>query len=369
MVPVALAVVGDVYPERTAGAALGTLGAIETIGWVWGPLYGAMLVRLLRGSGSSGSTSRSRDRRHGRVVVGARRPRPARHGARIDWVGAVLLDGHARVAEPRAARLGRDPERQRARRADRRRAAPTCAGCTRLRSSPAIAFVWHAAHSPTTRSSTARAVPRPQPPRSRCSSTSSSAPALVIAMVDVPLFINAVEVDLERSAVIAGWVLSALTAAMAVASYVGGRLTERTWYGPPVLLGLALATVAYACDGAHVGRRHLLRRSSPSSSRCSAPASASPSRRRLAPSSTRPGRPAWRGGRARDGRPPARLQRRAVGAHGVGPGPLQRSARDIDLPPITDPGFESALRAAPGDADRHGDRRDVPRPPSSRPSA
>ena len=47
MVPVALAVVGDVYPEGRRARALGTLGAIETMGWVWGPLYGAMLVRFL----------------------------------------------------------------------------------------------------------------------------------------------------------------------------------------------------------------------------------------------------------------------------------------------------------------------------------
>ena len=47
MVPVALAVIGDVYPEGRRARALGTLGAIETMGWVWGPLYGAMLVRLL----------------------------------------------------------------------------------------------------------------------------------------------------------------------------------------------------------------------------------------------------------------------------------------------------------------------------------
>ena len=73
--------------------------------------------------------------------------------------------------------------------------------------------------------------------------------ALVIAMVDVPIFINAVEVDVERSAVAAGWVLSALTAAMAVASYVGGRITESTWYRPPVLVGMALTTSAYLTMG------------------------------------------------------------------------------------------------------------------------
>jgi len=68
-------------------------------------------------------------------------------------------------------------------------------------------------------------------------------------MVDVPLFVNVVELDIERSAVISGWVLSALTAAMAISSYVGGQLTERTWYRPPVVAGLGGATVAFVLMG------------------------------------------------------------------------------------------------------------------------
>jgi len=47
MVPVAMAVIGDVYPPQNRATALGTLGAIDTAGWVWGPLYGALLVRFL----------------------------------------------------------------------------------------------------------------------------------------------------------------------------------------------------------------------------------------------------------------------------------------------------------------------------------
>jgi MFS family permease/prefoldin subunit 5 len=73
---------------------------------------------------------------------------------------------------------------------------------------------------------------------------------LVIAMVDVPLFVNSVEIDLDRAAVISGLILSAMTAAMAVASYLGGHLTERTWFKPPVLLGLSMASGAYAWMGA-----------------------------------------------------------------------------------------------------------------------
>jgi MFS family permease len=38
LVPVSLAVVGDAYEESKRARALGVLGAIDTLGWVWGPL-------------------------------------------------------------------------------------------------------------------------------------------------------------------------------------------------------------------------------------------------------------------------------------------------------------------------------------------
>ena len=94
--------------------------------------------------------------------------------------------------------------------------------------------------------------------------------ALVIAMVDVPLFVNAVEVDLERSAVVAGWILSALTAAMALLSYIGGRVTERTWYGPPIVHRSRRGHARLHAHGPHVGRRHAV----PGARRCNSPCSA-----------------------------------------------------------------------------------------------
>ncbi|MDJ0962426.1 MAG: MFS transporter, partial [Acidimicrobiia bacterium] len=46
LVPVGMAVVGDAFETGRRARALGILGAIDTLGWVWGPLYGAMLVRF-----------------------------------------------------------------------------------------------------------------------------------------------------------------------------------------------------------------------------------------------------------------------------------------------------------------------------------
>jgi MFS family permease len=47
LIPVGMAVVGDMYREPRRARALGLLAGIGTLGWVWGPLYGALLVRFL----------------------------------------------------------------------------------------------------------------------------------------------------------------------------------------------------------------------------------------------------------------------------------------------------------------------------------
>jgi MFS family permease len=73
---------------------------------------------------------------------------------------------------------------------------------------------------------------------------------LIVAMVDVPLFVNlVVETSLEEAAVMSGWVLSGLTAAMAVMSYLGGVATERTWYRPVIMAGLVVTGIGFLVVG------------------------------------------------------------------------------------------------------------------------
>lgn len=252
MVPVALAVVGDVYREPRRARALGTLGAIETMGWVWGPIYGAALVRFFDWRlqfwlnvplGLVGLAA----------VWWALADLDGRARAhRIDWVGALLLT--TALVCLNLALLG-SAEVQSVQGLDQL----TGNGGTDLRMLYPVAlvtgvlFVWQQRRSAD-----------PLIDRAMFRSTTSSTrlvtaalivnlvigAALVIAMVDVPLFVNAIEVDLERSAVTSGWVLSALTASMAVASYLGGRLTERVSYRLPVLVGVALSAVGFGLMGA-----------------------------------------------------------------------------------------------------------------------
>jgi len=254
MLPVALAVVGDAYPEGTRARALGTLGAIETLGWVWGPLYGAVLVRLLSwqwqfwlnvplavvGLAASWWALAG----HDRATV---RPR-------IDWLGAVLLT--VTLVALNVALLG-SAEIQ------------SVSGLEQLTGGGTdttwlypVAIAALIGFVVAERQAGRRSVePLLDPALFRLGDRHGRnlvvalvvnflvGAALVIAMVDVPLFVNAVEVELERSAVVAGAILSALTAAMAVTSYVGGRLTQRWWYRPPLLAGVALATGAYLWMG------------------------------------------------------------------------------------------------------------------------
>jgi EmrB/QacA subfamily drug resistance transporter len=250
MVPVALAVVGDVYPVEKRARALGTLGAIETLGWVWGPLYGAMLVRFLSWrwqfwlniplaiAGLIAVWWALADHDRARRRVG------------VDWLGAIFLT--IALVSLNVALLG-SAEVQSVTGLDEL----TGNDGTDLRILCPVAlvagvgFVWQQRRvrrrggDPLIDTELFRG----RNVRVALIVNFLVGAALVIAMVDVPLFINAVELDLERSAVISGWILSSLTAAMAIASYVGGRVTERTWYGPPIIIGLFAATVIYAVMG------------------------------------------------------------------------------------------------------------------------
>jgi MFS family permease len=223
MVPVALAVVGDVYAERRRARPLGVLGAVDTIGWVWGPLFGALLVRYL-----SWRWQFYLNIPLAILAIAAAwwaladLDRPERR-ARIDWAGAAALS--AALVFLTVALLSTSEISAVEELAD-------LSGSGTLPSLPF--FVGSAA---------AFAVflfveARQKDPLidlglfRRAHFTPAIlvnlivGAVLVIAMVDVPLFVNlVVETDLERAAVLSGWVLSVLTGSMAAAAYAGGRLT------------------------------------------------------------------------------------------------------------------------------------------------
>ncbi|HSR15242.1 MAG TPA: MFS transporter, partial [Gemmatimonadales bacterium] len=221
MVPVALAVIGDVYPEQRRPRALGALGAVDTIGWVWGPLFGALLVRYLSwrwqfylnvplalgGLAATWWALRDLDR----PVV--RR--------RIAWPAAVALSGSLvllNVALLGSGDISTAPEL-----ADLAGPSLNPVPYYLLAGAGFVLFAWFEARSRDPLIDLRLLRIRNVGPALAVNFLIGA--VLVIAMVDVPLFVNlVVETDLERAAVLSGWVLSALTAAMALAALAGGRL-------------------------------------------------------------------------------------------------------------------------------------------------
>ncbi len=246
LVPIGMAAVSDAYAARKRARALGVLAAIDTLGWVWGPLYGAMIIRFLSW----------RWQFHFNIplaiigIVAAwyvlEDATARQRKAKIDWTGAFLLT--TALVSLNLALLG-SAEIQ------------SVSGLDQLTGGSdtglvwlypvalvsGIAFVWWQRR-------VAHPLIDPGLFRGRNLVAAVSVnffvgATLIIAMVNVPLIINVVELDLEGAAVTTGWVLSALTASMSLASYVGGRVTESRWYRPPVLIGLALSAAAFFMMG------------------------------------------------------------------------------------------------------------------------
>ena len=248
MVPVALAVVGEVFDEEKRARALGTLGAIETMGWVWGPLYGALLVRFLSWRWqfwlnipftvigfaltwwALAGHDAARELRNEHVKE-----------RKVDWTGAVLLSATLIVlnlgllgnAEIQSV-VGLE-DLQGGSGFDFRLLLPVAVLLGGL-------FWWHqrSADDPLI----APAFFASRNLRIALFVNLLVGAALIVAMVDVPIFVNAIEIDLERSAVLSGWVLASLTAAMTLSSWLGGRLTETLQAKWPTLLAMVAATVA-----------------------------------------------------------------------------------------------------------------------------
>ncbi|MBK8987119.1 MAG: MFS transporter [Chloroflexi bacterium] len=253
MVPVAMAVIGDVYRQEKRAAALGTLGAIDTAGWVWGPLYGALLIRYLSWQWQFYLNIPL-------ALLGmaaawwalADLPRPVRQ-ERMDWWGVVtlsiallslnlgLLNSGDVGSAGGFASLNANP--------------PTPTWPYFLVAALSFAlFLFSETHlSPALPRS-----PSPLLPLSLFRRRNFS-PAvginfligsvLIIVMVNVPLIINVLAIDVAEAALISGGLLSGMTLAMALLAYVGGRLTERWSYRPVTLAGLVLCAVAFALMG------------------------------------------------------------------------------------------------------------------------
>jgi EmrB/QacA subfamily drug resistance transporter len=256
MVPVAMAVIGDVYPPQKRAGAMGALGAIDTAGWVWGPMYGALLIRYLDWRwqfylniplslvGIAGAWW---------ALGGLPRPKTR---VRLDWLGIVGLSVALLALNIGLLNSG-DIQTAGGFSSLNEGIDKTSTGSFYFLAAVALLLfiLWQRYLGKNVASDSAT------PPLidlgvfRRLNFTPAIlvnflvGGILIIAMVNVPLIINILEGDVGEAALQSGYLLSGMTATMAILAFVGGRLTERLSYRPVTLLGLMYCTLGFALMG------------------------------------------------------------------------------------------------------------------------
>jgi EmrB/QacA subfamily drug resistance transporter len=242
MVPVGMALVGDLYPIGERAKPLAVIAAVDTAGWVVGHLYGGIIVRfydwrtifwlnlplcllafvmiwkVLRGTAKESAS------------------------ARMDWLGASLIAASLVLLN---VGLGTKMELG---------GAISQAGHTGL---PSYALPFAAAAVGLFAIFLLRQARFEHPliplRLFRLPNFTSATLAnflvgfsLFVAIANVPLFINTVVArTLEQGAWESGWVLSALTVPMALAALPGGWLTARRGYRTPAIIGLLVSLIGF----------------------------------------------------------------------------------------------------------------------------
>ncbi len=242
LVPVTMALVGDLLPPRRRAAVIGLVGAIDTMGWVLGPLYGAVLLQLTNSW---------------RVVFWINVPVAVvtvlillftwrgvpqqRRRERLDLLGALLLAGSL-VCLNLALSSGAE--------------AGTGGGQLGGSANPLAAYKWPLIAGAVVAGIAfvlwERRCRAPLVPLAlfRLPVFSAAAVAnlligasLIVVMVDVPLFASLLESDQNRASIVGAALLTPFTLMMAVGSVLGGFMTGRVGARAVAACGVALAGV------------------------------------------------------------------------------------------------------------------------------
>lgn len=245
MVPVTMAYVADTQPAERRPTTLGLVGAVDTAGWVIGPLYGAVMVvffqwrwiffinlpfSLLLAAGLWWVMRNA--------PPGVAQVKPAR----IDWLGALALT--ISLLALTFALTGTEQDSGGSAFAGQTGFNPLAVPLMFMAVSAFVAFVWRE-----------RRIAAPLVPlgmfagrtvAAACAANFLVGVALIAAMVDVPLFVNlAVASGPGDAPLISGTALAMFTLGMAGGSLFGGWLTAHSGYRLPAILGLLAALLGF----------------------------------------------------------------------------------------------------------------------------
>jgi EmrB/QacA subfamily drug resistance transporter len=255
LVPVTLALAADLLPRERRAAAVGAIGAIDTLGWVLGPLWGALITGLL-GTISLGPIAGWRwvFAINGPLALAVavllaftwRRAAIPEHyaGGRFDWPGALILTLTLlllNLALSSGAETGAGGTR-----AFGAEANPFAPYRVPLLAAAACTFVVFLILE--------LRVAGPLIPLTLFRNPIFSAAtvanflvgiALIVVMVDVPILVSLLASDTTTASTISALLLTPFTAAMALGALGGGIVAERLGYRTLATAGLVLAAVGF----------------------------------------------------------------------------------------------------------------------------
>ncbi len=269
LVPVSLALVSDMFPPERRAQPLGLIGALDTLGWVLGHLYGGLFLQIpvpiefARSIGQSVTPLANNPEMAGlpwqglfwmnvpltilalvMVLYGLRNVEMQRSGGRFDYLGTALLVGGLTALN---VGLGANIDVGGATNFDQVNTLPP--NWQYWVTGAVVAFVLfgiveHYVKDPL--------IP-PKLFRRRAFNAGALTNVfvgfcLMIGLVAVPILVNVRQEspdDIRGAALAVGLLLSALTVPMALATVPGGWLSDRIGYRATTIIGMVMAMVGF----------------------------------------------------------------------------------------------------------------------------
>lgn len=243
LVPVSLALVGDLFPPERRARPLGFVAAMDTLGWVLGPVYGAVFLQLMPWQGLFWMNVPLTLLSLGMVLYALRHVPQLRASGRFDLLGTLLIAGALTCL---SVGLGSNIDFSGA----IQNLSPLPDYAAPVLGAGLILFLGFLLVEARVRDPLIRL----DMFRRRNLTMAALANLLIgyclfIGLVSVPILVNVRQEsisDLTAASLQVGALLSTLTIPMALAAVPGGWLSEKIGIRNTVALGLGLAIVGFA---------------------------------------------------------------------------------------------------------------------------